>query len=112
MKILTVRLSNEHATFIRRDGQSLPVRYQANPPHYGRLRGIIGRNEIMTMISKKIFVNSEEVGAKVVRESYGKLREHYPRFPQAEAIDMSPEDQAKFCLDFRSGQQRHLSVVY
>jgi len=84
----------------RRDGQSLPVRYQANPPHYGRLRGIIGRNEIMTMISKKIFVNSEEVGAKVVRESYGKLREHYPRFPQAEAIDMSPEDQAKFCLDF------------
>ena len=31
-------------------------------PHYGRLRGIIGRNEIMTMISKKIFVNAHEFG--------------------------------------------------
>ena len=31
-------------------------------PHYGRLRGIIGRNEIMTMISKKIFCNAEEFG--------------------------------------------------
>ena len=106
---------------------------------FGRLRGLIRRNDIISMIYMKIFVNwkdipenDEHIFNKTVRsretmvekvqtfyrssmdfnipktrpipsghdESFDKLKELYPRYPNVEDLNISLDDQNRYMLDF------------
>ena len=80
---------------------------KADIPTYGRLRGLMTRHDIITMINKGLFCNTK----KVRPESYKILRDAYPRFPTVHSIQMSEENQKKYYLDFTLSMDLAPTVV-
>ena len=63
---------------------------------YGRLRGIINRHEIITMIKNRNFLEINRFG---LAESYALLRKGYPRFNKLEDLEVDEED-LNMTIDF------------
>merc|ERR1712008_609625 len=74
--------------------------FKSNSDHgtqsFGRLRGLMSRHDIVTMLFHKIFVENNRFGAA---ESYEMLREKYPRFMRLEDVVISDEH-LEFSMDF------------
>ena len=69
-------------------------------PSYGRLRGVMARQDIITMINRRIICDSEGSALTSPKEGWLALREAYPRYPTVESIKMTEQDQETFVLDF------------
>ena len=91
-------------------------------PSFGRLRGLITRNDMISMIYMKLFVNVNDVSRETPnirinhhlrptgdippeqqsedKESFDKLNELYPRYPSVYDLKISTEDQGRYYLDF------------
>lgn len=67
---------------------------------HGRLRGVMARHDIITMINRRIVSNSEGDELASPRETWAALKEAYPRYPTVSSIKMSLEDQENYMLDF------------
>ena len=90
-------------------------------PSFGRLRGLITRNDMISMIYMKLFVNLNDVSRETPynrinnhlrptgdiaeqqseqKECFDKLNELYPRYPSVDDLKISAEDQGRYYLDF------------
>ena len=90
-------------------------------PSFGRLRGLISRNDMISMIYMKLFVNLNDISRETPnirinhhlrptgdipepqsehKESFDKLNELYPRYPSVDDLKISTEDQGRYYLDF------------
>ena len=69
-------------------------------PTYGRLRGLIRRGEILSMIKQGFFCNAEDHGRERVEEDYDLLHADYPRYPTLDDVKLSDEEQENLQLDF------------
>ena len=63
---------------------------------YGRLRGLMLRHDIVTMLNHEIYVENNRFGSA---ESYEMLREKYPRFLRLDQV-VIPEEHMEFTMDF------------
>jgi len=62
---------------------------------YGRMRGLMKRHDIVTMLYHGIFTENNRFG----KETYEMLREKYPRFMQLEEF-VIPEEHLDYTIDF------------
>ena len=90
-------------------------------PSFGRLRGLISRNDMISMIYMKLFVNLNDISRETPnnrikhhlcptgdipeqqsehKECFDKLNELYPRYPSVNDLKISTEDQGRYYLDF------------
>ena len=90
-------------------------------PSFGRLRGLISRNDMISMIYMKLFVNLNDISRETPnnrinyhlcptgdipeqqsenKECFDKLNELYPRYPSVYDLKISTEDQGRYYLDF------------